>query len=453
VSVIGLAILGFALSVREFASSSFLIQREILTREDVQASFTVMLIMTAAIVSALLATTPILTRVYAEEKLASYFHVVCVCLFLDLVSIQVITLLRRKMAYTRIVAIDVAGAILGAVTTIVLALSGFSYMSFAWAWLVTSLVAGAASVAAYPQPWIFKPSLRNWRGMVSFGGYNGAAVLLYKLYDTLPYILFGWVLSAHAAAIFSRSVMICQLPNKLILGGAVSVVLPAFSEEFRQGRSLRQPYLHALGLATVLQWPALFVLSILADPVVNVVLGSQWVDVVPLVRIISIASLFTFSFQINYPVMVAMGAMRASFIRALISFPLSALIMICAIFVGGLQAAAWSMMFIVPFQAIVAISFIKRRLQVRYRDIIFVLWKSAVTALLTTVGPIIVLAATNWNWHFSLASAAVAIGAAAICWGIGLLVTGHPLLAELTEPLAMLRLKLSTRSRTASLSR
>jgi O-antigen/teichoic acid export membrane protein len=195
------------------------------------------------------------------------------------------------------------------------------------------------------------------------------------------------------------------------------------------------------------------VLSILADPVVNVVLGSQWVDVVPLVRIISIASLFTFSFQINYPVMVAMGAMRASFIRALISFPLSALIMICAIFVGGLQAAAWSMMFIVPFQAIVAISFIKRRLQVRYRDIIFVLWKSAVTALLTTVGPIIVLAATNWNWHFSLASAAVAIGAAAICWGIGLLVTGHPLLAELTEPLAMLRLKLSTRSRTASLSR
>ena len=229
VSVVGIAILGIALSVREFASSSFLIQREALTREDVRASFTVMLALTAIVVVALLAATPALARLYGEKRLIGYFHVICVCLFLDLISVQVITLLRRDMAYGRIVAIDVAGAVAGAATTIVLALSGFSYMSFAWAWLATSLVTGVISIAARPQLWMFRPSLDNWHGMVRFGGYNGGTAMLYKIYDTVPYMLLGSVLSPHAAAVFSRTLMICQLPNKFILGGAVSVVLPAFS--------------------------------------------------------------------------------------------------------------------------------------------------------------------------------------------------------------------------------
>ena len=108
VSVVGIAILGIALSVREFASSSFLIQREALTREDVRASFTVMLVLTAIVVVALLAATPALARLYGEKRLIGYFHVICVCLFLDLISVQVITLLRRDMAYGRIVAIDAA---------------------------------------------------------------------------------------------------------------------------------------------------------------------------------------------------------------------------------------------------------------------------------------------------------------------------------------------------------
>ena len=41
--VLGQAILGFALSVKDFASSGFIIQREELTRDDVRASFTVTL--------------------------------------------------------------------------------------------------------------------------------------------------------------------------------------------------------------------------------------------------------------------------------------------------------------------------------------------------------------------------------------------------------------------------
>jgi O-antigen/teichoic acid export membrane protein len=349
------------------------------------------------------------------------------------------------MAFTKIAVINIAGASVGAVATIAFALAGFSYMSFAWSWLLAGVVTAVTSIIIYPQPWIFRPSLKNWRGMVRFGAYNGASVMLYSMYDTLTYMSFGWVASAHAAAIFNRGMMLCQLPGKLILSGAVTVVLPAFSQHYREGRSLKAPYLHTVALITGLHWPALLVLSVLADPVVKTLFGSQWHDVVPLVRIIAIASLFTFNFQINYQAMVAMGAMRESFLRALITYPLSTVVMVVAIWKGGLEAAAWSMMFIVPFQAFIAISFIKRRLLLSFAEIGMVLWKSAVVAVMAAIGPLSVVAGTDWNWHLSLPLTALAVVFAALGWGAGLAMTKHPLLGELTEPMSFLRMKLSTR--------
>ncbi|MDN5929124.1 MAG: oligosaccharide flippase family protein [Hyphomicrobiales bacterium] len=439
VSVVGMAILGIALSVREFASSTFIIQREVLTREDVRASSTVMLILTAIIVVALFVATPALARAYGEERLAAYFHIVCVCLFLDLIAIQIVALLRREMAYGRIVAIDLAGAAAGALTTIVLALSGFSYMSFAWAWLATSVVAGVMSLALHPHPWIFRPSFSHWHGVVRFGGYNGGIALLYKVYDTVPYMLFGWILSPQAAAVFSRSLMICQLPNKLILGGAMSVILPAFSGQAREGRSLKEPYLHALEIITALYWPAFLVLAVMAEPVVQIVLGSQWHDVAPLVRVIAIASLFSFSFEVNYPVMIAIGAIRQSFFRALASFPPSAAILIGAILVGGLHAAAWSMLFIIPFQAIVSISFVKHRLGISHADILRALWKSGAAALASAAGPLCLALASGADWRLSFSHAAIGGVAALAGWLVGLKATRHPLLEEAAHVASGLR--------------
>jgi O-antigen/teichoic acid export membrane protein len=439
VSVVGMAILGIALSVREFASSTFLIQREVLTREDIRASSTVMLVLTALIVAVLLVATPALVRAYGEERLGAYFHIVCASLFLDLIAIQIVSLLRREMAYVRIVIIDLAGAVVGALTTIVLALSGFSYMSFAWAWLATSVVAGVISLAVHPQPWIFKPCFSHWHGVVRFGGYNGGIALLYKVYDTVPYMLFGWILSPQAAAIFSRSLMICQLPNKLILGGAMSVILPAFSEQAREGRSLKEPYLHALEIITALYWPAFLVLAVMAEPVVQVVLGGQWHEVAPLVRVIAIASLFSFSFEVNYPVMVAMGAIRQSFFRALATFPASAAILIGAILVGGLHMAAWSTLFIIPFQAVVSMSFVKHRLGISHFDVLLALWKSGVAALASAAGPLCIALALGADWRLSFGHAVVAGAAALTGWLVGLKVTKHPLLEEVAHVASAVR--------------
>ncbi|WP_032918347.1 oligosaccharide flippase family protein [Mesorhizobium erdmanii] len=433
VSVIGMAILAIALSIREFSSSSFLIQRKDISREDIRGAFTVTFILTGAIATTLVVASPFLASFYNEPGLIPYFRVISVCLFLDASFNLITALLRREMSFGKIAAIDIAGAVTNSAATIVLALAGFSYMSFAWAWFIGSGLSAGVALALCPHFWMFKPSLANWRGMISFGGYNGAIAILFRMFDALPLLLLGRFVSPNAAALFSRTLWIGQIPDKLVIGGAIAVVLPAFSAEARQGGDLKRPYLSALSLITALHWPALLVLAVLAYPIVNIALGHQWTEVAPLVQIVAIALLFSFSFELNYPVMVAMGAIRDSFIRALIVFPVSGILLSLAIVLGGLQAAAWCMLVTVPFQAYITLSFVRRSLGLERRDVTAALWKSAVVAFASTVPPLAAIGISGSGFRLSNMEAIVAGCLALGGWVAGLIITRHPLLDEIIK--------------------
>ncbi|TPK72388.1 sugar transporter [Mesorhizobium sp. B2-4-18] len=433
ISVISLAILGIALSAREFASSSFMIQRPVLSREDIRGTFSLMLALTAAIAAFLVVAAPALASSFHEEKLVPYLRLVSVCLFVELVPIQVVTLMRREMAFGKVAMINVAGAATGGAATVALALTGFSYMSFAWAWLASSTVTGVLALALRPDFWMFKPTFKQWRRIAAFGGYNGAIVFLYRAYEALPLLLLGRVLSPHAAALFSRGLTVCQIPDKLILGGAMAVVLPAFSASARQGGDLKRSYLHAIEIITGLHWPALLAVAALSYPVVDIALGHQWQAVAPLVQVIALASLFTFSFELNHPVMMAMGSIRDMFVRSLIVVPVSAVVMTTAVLLAGLMGAALSLMFIVPFQAFVSLSFVRRRLSLRWDEIAVAVRKSGVVAALTTLGPLAMVVAGGFSFDLSLGQAIFAGCLAAAGWLVGVFVTGHPLFDEIVN--------------------
>ena len=439
VSVICLAILGMAMSAREFASSSFIIQHPSLSRKDIRGAFSLMLTVSLGISVLLVAAAPALASSFGEKELVPYLRVVSVCVVVDTVAIQVIALLRRDMAFGKVALINVSGAATAGIATVVLALAGFSYMSFAWAWFACSVVTALLALVLWPHLWMFKPTFSQWRGMTAFGGYNGAMVLLSKAYEALPPLLLGRMISPGAAALFSRGLTVCQIPDKLILGGAISVVLPAFSQSLREGSNLKRPYLGALEMITCLHWPVLLVLAALSYPAVDILLGRQWKEAALLVQIIAVASLFSFSFELNYPVMVAMGSIRDMFLRTLIVIPVSIAVMAAAILSGGLHGAALSLMFIVPFQAFVTLSFVRRRLSIKWRELAAAVSKSAVVAAASMVGPAAVLIANGLDFQLSLGQAVFAGALAAAGWICGLVATRHPLLDEMLGALRVFR--------------
>ena len=432
ISLVGLAVVGFFAAAREFASPNFLIQHQQLSLDEIRKSFSVLLLITLVIAGVLFGSAPWVADLYGDARLTPFLRVLSLAVVFEAASATVGSLLRREMAFARVALINGSVAVATSAVTVGLALCGFSYMSFAWANLASAGVGAALALVLYPDHRIFKPLFRGWRGLLAFGGYNGTNILLHRVYEMLPYLVLGRLVSADAVAFFNRSLMLCQLPDKVFLLGATSVILPAFSEIVRDGRTLKTPYLNAVSLITGIQWPALVVLALLAEPIVGLIFGPQWMTIVPYVQIIAVATLFSFSFELNYPVFLSVGAVRDSFIRGLIIWPVSALVLTVAAFFG-LKAAALSFLFAIPFQAFVSLQFVRKHLDIRWMELAAAIRKSLTVTAATAIGPIAVLIVVGDGWNLTVLEALEASVLAGAGWLAGIVLTGHDLRSELQQ--------------------
>ncbi len=437
VSVLGMAMVTLALSLREFAAPNFLIQRKELKLVDVRSTFTILAIATSAISLLIMASASGLATFYDEPGLVPYLRVLSLWVLIQAIGIPINTLLRREMAFGKLAVVNMTGAALCTGLTIALAMHGFSYMSVAWSLLASETVVACMCLFIWPDRSIFKPSLGAWRSMVKFSGYNGTNVLLYKIYESLPYLALGHTLPTEGVALYNRAFQISLLPEKMILGGAMNVLLSAFSAEVRNGRGLRDPYLRSIEIITAILWPALVLIVILAEPIVRIVLGDQWLGSVPLVRIMAIASLFSFSAELNYPVLIALGAMRDLLWRSLIAWPISAVVITCAAYFG-LKAAALSWLVTVPFQAYISIYFVRRNVDVAWSDILFSLRKGVALAMCSAVGPLSVVIFMEGPLDLSIGATIGVIALGLIGWCAGLRLTMHPLLREIENVVSKL---------------
>ncbi len=427
---IGLATATTFLAFREFTTGAYLIQRMDLSRSDVQGAFTIILLVSTLIALAIVLSAPSVADFYQEARLVSYLYVAAIAVVLEAIAAPLTALMRRDMAFTQLAIVNIVNVFVFAGVTTALAALGFGYMSFAWGWVIAAAVSSALAIWYRPDLWVFKLSLQNCWEMLRFGGYNGANVFLYRLYEAVPTMVLGRVLSFQAVGLYNRAILICQLPDKVTLGGAISVILPSMSAEVRAGRDLTEPYLRAVAFITALQWPALIMVAILAHAIVRILLGDLWLEVVWLVQIIALASLFSFFSELNIPVLISLGAMRDVLLRGLIAWPLSSLLIASAAFFG-LTAVALSFLVIVPFQAYVSLYFVRRRLQLGWSALLWASWKSVVISAFTAIGPLCVVALIGFRFDMSIPVALVAALLGAAGWFTGVWLSQHPFKEEI----------------------
>ena len=315
-------------------------------------------------------------------------------------------------------------------TLIVLAMNGFSYMSFAWAGLSYGLCGIVMLLAVGADFSNFRFSLAEWEQSVKFTAYDSATVLLNRVWDMLPSFVFGRILGVDAVGLYSRAGLICQWPEKVLFAGLAPVLLPAFASKARAGKSLKDAYLRSIEYITVLQWPALVMLILLAHPIVHLLLGERWLETVPLVRILAGAMLTWFPAYLTYPSLVAARAISDTLRSTLISLPISAVIL-CLAAPHGLMLVALSMFVIMPLQVAISVFFVKRRVQFSCWEFLRALRKSFFVAILSATGPLLCLLLFHFRPESSWGDAAAIAGLGGFGWLLGVWWCSHPVLREL----------------------
>lgn len=430
--VVGLSIGAVVFSLREFASPEFLIRLEKVTDQDSRTAMTFIMGITLLLSAGLYLSREYFAITYHDPSLLLFLDITIIAALVESLSLPVVALLRREMAFGALARIRTAGTAVGAIITIVMAYFGFGHMCFAFGLLASALMTTGLSMAIYPLGQLLLPSIASIHSAWRFGLYLGGNAGLNKICETFPQLMLGRFMPVASVGIYNRSNTVSGLPDRIVLSAVFTVAFPMLSAHVREGGDISRSYIRALSYISVVYWPAQALLAILAYPAVLIILGPGWSEAALIVVITSLASLFWFPVILTYPLLMALGANREAFVSNLIS-RLVATIILCLAAFHGLLTVALSQFISLPFQMIVAIVYVRKHVSFSYRELGKELMKSALVTIIALTGPMVIVAvdgfAFNMHWTKALVIGLVAI----ISWAIAIFVTRHPFCEEVSH--------------------
>lgn len=417
-------------ALRELGSTAYLVQQRDLSIQQIRTAFTVSLAVTAIVSVALYAAAAPIAGFYHSTVLAGYLHILVLGYAMGPFVHPITALLTRDMAFGSIAVIEVAAACVNAVASVVLVRTGLGFMGVAWAGVASGVTAMLLGFWFKREVSVFRPSLAAWRGVLSFGVHGSATAMTYRIGEAVLFLSLGRQLDTRAIGLLQRGYLLAQVPERVLLAGAGAVAMPAMAEAVRTGRRLEPLYLHSLALISGVFLPAMAGIILLARPIVDLLLGPDWMEVVPLTQIMAGGLLTAFATTFNTLALIAAGAISLTTPLALIQMVL----LVVATWLAsmhGVQAVAWTSFATAPACAIASVLFLQARVAVRWRDLLGAIRPSILAALASAAGPAAVAMATDWHTRHPAAAIAASVMLAAPSWLAALWLTRHPLFGEL----------------------
>ncbi len=419
-----------AASFQEFGGANYLIQKKVLSEQNIRTAFTITFCISIAVGLALFLCRDAMVWFFKQDGLKAGVAVSTLNFALTPFSVVISALFRRDMQFGKLAICSLVANAVSIVISISLALLHYSYMAPIWGALAGNIALTAMMIAVWKNRRIFNPSLLEYPDVISFGLYSGGVSIINVFYNLAPQIFLARILDFAAVGLYSRAVGMTQVFDRLVGQVLNPVIMPAIFAQTKVGGNLKHIYLEAIPLLTAVHWPFLIFMAIMADPIILIWLGPTWLEIVPLVRMMCIAYLSLFAACLTYPVLVAVGSVSDALKSSLISLPPSLLVIFIASFFG-VEAVAASAIVALPFQATVAIYFISRHLGIRRHDLFRAVLKSAIVALITAVGVGVCAVMVQYRVLSPVLGLGLAGILAAICWVFGLMITEHPLLGRL----------------------
>jgi O-antigen/teichoic acid export membrane protein len=305
-----------------------------------------------------------------------------------------VVLLMRELDYRRKFIPDMGNTLVKGVVSIWLAYAGFGVWS-----LVFGQIAGA--LASVILVWVvlpWRPRLALERKitavLMKFGASVTAGDILSVFIDNIDYVIVGRLFGLAQLSVYTLAY---RLPEMLLIGNLWvmgAVTFPAFSSIQDKPEEMRRGVLASVRLIQLIAVPISLGLFIAADPIVRVLFGEQWLEAIPVLRVLAIyAWVYSLGYHIG-DVYKAIGRPDILLKLTVLTF----VVIIPSIFIGsyfGLIGIAWGHLFAVLIRRIASLTLATRFVKVSILYIIRELKPSFLGALAMTPVTFVVLYLTT----------------------------------------------------------
>ena len=124
-----------------------------------------------------------------------------------------------------------------------------------------------------------------------FGGNLAGATSIAYWINNADNLLVGIFSGGRSLGIYSRAFTLMQAPLAQVSWAAQRVMFPALTRMHGDVARMRRVYLRAISLIAFVAFPLAVVVAVAAEPVVLTLLGPDWTDAVPILRILAIGGM------------------------------------------------------------------------------------------------------------------------------------------------------------------
>lgn len=320
--------------------SNALIQKKDRSQADYSTVFLFNLAISIGFYVILFFCSPLIAHFFEDEKLTSLTRVVGLNLVIGaLVSVHK-TRLTVQLRFKIQAVISLIASVTSAIIAITLAYKGFGVWSLVLLSLI-NIVSQAVLIYVFIK---WKPSLlfskRSFHQLFAYSSKLLGASLIHLLYRNIYPIVIGKKFAPVELGYFNRADTFAQYPSSTI-GNVISrVAFPIFSRIQDDDTRLRNAYSQYIIYSSLLIFPIMVGMIVLAEPITLLVLKEKWLPMVPLLQILCMDWMSDHLCTINLNVLYVKGRSDLAFKLEVIKKTTAIIIFFISIY-WGIIGVCW----------------------------------------------------------------------------------------------------------------
>lgn len=288
--IIGMALIFTTLmqTVNELGLSAAIIQRKDINNTHLSTSFWISIIMGLILCAVTIIASPFIAVFFKKELIQPVISILSIGFILGSFGIVHRTLLVKKIDFKNVAIAEAGAAAFSGIVSVVLALLGFGV----WSLVIGSLIGNLGSSVLLWITCSWRPSmifdLKSFKELFGFGKNVMGSRILDYIESNADYLLIGKFLDANSLGLYTLAYQMAIFPLSKISHIFARVAFPAFSNIQDDNAKLRIYYLKVIKYTSLITFPLLAGLAIIAPEFIPIAIGEKWMPMVLPLQILCI---------------------------------------------------------------------------------------------------------------------------------------------------------------------
>lgn len=339
---------------------------------------------------------PFAAYFYDEPTLIYIFPVLSFNIVINSFNMVQLVRLTRQMDFKNIAKINIVSntvALIGAVT---LAYMGYGVWSIA-------IHAPLLALAALPMyllinKWIPKLywNKLEFKRVFSFGLFTSGTQLTNSITSQADYLIIGKILEKQQLGIYSLAFQMTNILKASLVAVVSKVMYPVYSKLQDDKGKIREYYAEIIKFNLLLIGPIMVIIALNAEFIVNILFGEKWIEAIPVIQILAIASLIQVLGSSNTSLIRGMGYPKLEFKIQLFK---TLLIYIPSIVIGvltfGIIGVSIGIVINALLSILIAMFFMNKLTGFTYGDLLKSTYKTLLILLISTATHYLIIDLTS----------------------------------------------------------